>query len=285
MAMFGGSFTDMLKEIMSHVGKDNDVSMEKRPETNSGNDPMVIHPNQAATNKQLADVEMNPFAGMGLPINLNQAPEGTARNFLSRILSPEREKNQGGVESMGTARSEELLSTPSKEQPQANLAPTSIPNYSLPTIDPKSIQEFRNSLYKDAGQGAAPLATAGQDPNSLGGRMNSPYYEVDKRNQMREGQDISDRFSLTRKNKAGVNPFKMAGDYIGDRDFDPNGPPELGIAIGKRDEKGNVIRNKDPAAIMRDRPDDEEGYTNKENPFLWIRKKKPGRGNEGPLTS
>lgn len=79
--------------------------------------------------------------------------------------------------------------------------------------------------------------------------------------------------------------LRKIGDYIGELPFRPEGPPELAIAIGRRGEDGKIIRNKDPAVEMLKRPADEEGYTNPDNPYLWIRKKQPGEGDSSALTS
>jgi hypothetical protein len=288
--------------VLDPTGTTGDKSMEIAPDKamsgiSQAKDPRVITDDSG----KIVDYDTNDPISKALkgiiPNNFGKRSEpGTLSGAIFSLLNPDRARNQGGFASPGEARSEELLGIPNKNVSPSTLAPTvqeKPKNYALSGLDAPSIQELRASLYKQTGQGAPPLATANQDPNGLAGRMNSPYANAEMQDQKKQAQDISAMFRpktagpIERPQKRSDlnNPFRVAGDYIGDLPYRADGPPELGIAIGRRDENGNVIRSQDPNVIMKARPDDEEGYTHPNNPFLWIRKKKPGHGNEGPLTS
>lgn len=226
MAMFGGSMTDFINAIRGHRALDNDMVVSPLETESAPSKPMHITPDQSQRDMQMGSDKRNiiddkgnivdmdwgdqspkPFSLDGAQKYLQSGKRGTVRNFLQRILGGTPERNNKPELSGGAIRDEELLGSPSRDQTQPSLAPKPA-DYSMKEIAPDTIEVMRQQLYRDAGQGAPPLATANQDPNSLGGRMNSPNSAAEQRGQMQEGQDISDQFSLTRKNKASPsNPF------------------------------------------------------------------------------
>lgn len=206
----------------------------------TGDKPMEITPDKAMSgisqakdprnimddSGKIVDYDMgDPISRALKGIITKPAEKGTLRNFLDRMISPTRERNNPGVEGGAQPRLEELNSTPSKLRSPATLAPTP-KDYSMSGLDPASMDELRKSIYEQTGQGAVPnSASAGvvseaQDPNSLGARMNSPNAPQEMKDQSNEAEAISNRFRpignspIQRPGKKPDQPFSGLRNWL-----------------------------------------------------------------------
>jgi hypothetical protein len=208
-------FLDFLKDPKFDTKDNNEVSppddsskpMHITPEAaikrrNDASDPNVIYDDSG----KAVDYDTGDPISRALKGIVKSREHGLLRDFMERMISPTRERNNAGLEG-GMARVDELTGMPSKNVTPTELKP--VLDYKMTSIAPQSIQELRKSLYEQAGQGAPPLAAVNNDPNSLAGRMQSPNYEAEKRSQMNDAQNISDRFTTQpRANKKSItNPF------------------------------------------------------------------------------
>jgi hypothetical protein len=156
---------------------------------------------------------MDINSNLGKKINLDDRTQGTLIGTLNRLLSPQRERDvtSPSFTNVGSATSADLSPERNRDVRPQTLAPTPPKDYSMPGLDPNGLVELKRDLWGKAGVSAGmgddnPVRES-VDPNSLQGRMTSPNYEVDKRNQMQEAQDMSDKVSLRPNAQKKKTPF------------------------------------------------------------------------------
>lgn len=140
--------------------------------------------------------QTNPF----LKLMDKNAPQGTIRNFLGRMLGGGLEPGTGTTpnnfldnQTLAQNQKQPGLSAknpndaiPAEQTPPPAPAPQM--DYSMPSaLDPQSIEELRLSLLTQAGQYDP------ANPNGLSGRMNSPNSQGEISNQMDETKQMGDQ--------------------------------------------------------------------------------------------
>src|SRR5205085_71445 len=95
-----------------------------------------------------------------MSMRFDNPERGTLSGFVKSFMDKNPERNQLNEVNVGSATSADLNPTPSKLQPQFPPQATSQQkDYTNTMMDPKSINELRQSLYDQTGQGAVPQAS------------------------------------------------------------------------------------------------------------------------------
>lgn len=215
-----GTLSAFLRDVIDkydrqHPGGNEDMVRTPLETETAPSEDNTISPDQAMRDKEMGEDKRNITDDSGKIVDMDYGPEsskpystnpfakamgtmkpggngeGTLSGFISRLLSPTPERNNGGVVGgTGTVlRGDNLSPVPSKDQPQSELAPVPAPRldprrYSLSGLPVQQLDELRNSLLQDSGQNA--------DPNSLAGRMSHPNAQSDMGLQGAEATNIAD---------------------------------------------------------------------------------------------